>query len=44
MMLIYKDENLRKQLIEKGKLMAGQYNWKTSAAVFWQSILKALQD
>jgi glycosyltransferase involved in cell wall biosynthesis len=42
MMLVYKDENLRKQLIEKGKLIAGRYNWKTSAELFWQSILKAV--
>jgi glycosyltransferase involved in cell wall biosynthesis len=42
MMLVYKDENRRKQLIEKGKLIAGQYNWKTSAGLFWQSILKAM--
>jgi len=43
MMLIYKDENLRKQLIEKGRLTAAQYNWETSAELFWQSILKAAE-
>ncbi|MBO9682519.1 MAG: glycosyltransferase family 4 protein [Flavisolibacter sp.] len=42
MMLVYKDENLRKQSIEKGKLIAGRYNWKISAELFWQSILKAV--
>jgi glycosyltransferase involved in cell wall biosynthesis len=44
MMLIYKDENLRKQLIEKGKLLAGKYDWRTSAEQFWQSIVKAVKE
>jgi glycosyltransferase involved in cell wall biosynthesis len=44
MMLIYKDENLRKQLIEKGKLNVEKYNWEKSAELFWESILKAVQD
>jgi glycosyltransferase involved in cell wall biosynthesis len=42
MMLIYKNENLRKQLIEKGKLLASKYDWRKSAEVFWQSMLKAI--
>lgn len=44
MMLIYKDENLRKQLIEKGKLIAVKYDWEKCAALFWESILKAVQS
>jgi len=44
MMLIYKDENLRKQLIDKGKLNAEKYNWEKSAELFWQSILQAAAE
>jgi glycosyltransferase involved in cell wall biosynthesis len=42
MMLLYKDENLRSQLIEKGKKISEQYNWDKSAELLWQSIMKAL--
>jgi glycosyltransferase involved in cell wall biosynthesis len=42
MMLIYKDEKLRKELIEKGKVIANQYSWKRTAELLWQSILKAV--
>jgi glycosyltransferase involved in cell wall biosynthesis len=41
-MLLYKDENLRKQLIEKGKITALQYSWDKTADLLWQSILKAI--
>jgi glycosyltransferase involved in cell wall biosynthesis len=40
MMLLYKDENLRSQLIERGNKMSEEYNWSHSAALLWQSILK----
>lgn len=40
MMVIYKDEVLRMQLIEKGKLIVAKYNWERSADLFWQVILK----
>lgn len=42
LMLIYKDENLRKDLIEKGKLAGPKYDWQRSAEVFWESILKTV--
>jgi len=42
MMLIYKDENLRNQLIEKGKSIAYRYNWELSADLVWNIILKTL--
>jgi len=42
MMFIYKDENLRKDLIEKGKIIASQYSWEKSAEQIWQTILKAV--
>ncbi|HMK25431.1 MAG TPA: glycosyltransferase family 1 protein [Chitinophagaceae bacterium] len=43
MMLLYKDENLRKQLIEKGRQAARQYSWDKTADLLWTSILKACQ-
>jgi len=43
MMLLYKDETLRKQLIEKGRQTAPQYSWDKTAALLWKSILKASQ-
>lgn len=43
MMLLYKDEKLRNELIRKGQLVAKQYRWDKTAALLWQSILKAAQ-
>lgn len=40
MMIIYKDENLRNQLIEKAQLVAQKYSWQHSAELFWKIILK----
>lgn len=40
MMLIFKDEKLRKELIEKGTLQLQKYNWEESAASFWATIEK----
>jgi glycosyltransferase involved in cell wall biosynthesis len=42
MMRIYKDENLRKELIEKGKIVAQRYSWDRTAALLWKSIEKAV--
>ena len=42
MMRIYKDENLRAQLIKKSSIIASQYSWKQTAELLWQSILKAV--
>lgn len=42
MMLLYKDENLRKELIQKGREVAAAYNWDKTAALLWQSIVKAI--
>ena len=41
MMLIYKDEKLHKELIQKGKLISEKYDWDKTAALVWNSILKA---
>jgi glycosyltransferase involved in cell wall biosynthesis len=42
MMLLYKDENLRSQLIERGKKISEQYNWNRSAELFWECIMKTV--
>jgi len=42
-MLLYKDEKLRNELIRKGQLVVKQYSWDRTAALLWQSILKAVQ-
>lgn len=39
-MLLYKDEVLRNDLIEKGKTIAAQYSWEQSTNIFWDLILK----
>ena len=44
MMLLYKDEKLRKQLIEKGRVTGKQYSWEQSAEHLWQSIEKAMNQ
>lgn len=41
MMLIFKDENLRQQLIEKGKERVKEFSWDNSAEQLWKSIQKA---
>ena len=42
MMLIFKDEKLRKELIEKGNVQVQKYNWEKSAFAAWQLIDKLL--
>ncbi len=42
MMMLYKDEKLRKQLIEKGRGVAGLYSWDKTADLLWKTILKAI--
>ncbi len=41
MMQIYKDENARKQLIEKGRDLVKKYSWDNSADSLWKCIEKA---
>jgi len=43
MMLLYKNENLRNEMIEKGKLIAQQYHWDKTAELLWQSIVKTVE-
>lgn len=40
MMLIYKDEKQRKEIIEKGKIQVKKYSWDKSAEMLWESIVK----
>ena len=42
MMLVYKDENLRSQLIEKGKLIASEYTWERTSGLMWECIQRAV--
>lgn len=43
MMYIYKDENLIKDLIQRGKEIAPKYSWSKTADLLWQSIMKAVE-
>lgn len=40
MMLLYKDEKLRRELIEKGRQITNKYSWDRTAELLWQCILK----
>jgi glycosyltransferase involved in cell wall biosynthesis len=44
LMLIYKDEDLRKSLILKGKAVARKYSWKKSAELLWGCIIKCIEN
>jgi glycosyltransferase involved in cell wall biosynthesis len=43
MMLLYKDEKLRKEMISKGMNTTEQYTWNNTADLLWQSIVKAIE-
>ena len=43
LMLIYKDEDLRKSLIQKGNAVAKKFTWKRSAELLWESVLKSMK-
>jgi glycosyltransferase involved in cell wall biosynthesis len=40
MMLLYKDESLRTNLVEKGKQRMREFSWDKTAALLWETILK----
>lgn len=42
MMLLYKDENLRNDLIRKGAERSKEYSWDRTAVLLWESIEKAM--
>ena len=41
LMRIYKDEQLRGQLVEQGLQKAKEYTWQRTAALLWESMMKA---
>ncbi|RTL58446.1 MAG: glycosyltransferase family 1 protein [Sphingobacteriales bacterium] len=43
MMLLYKDEQLRTNLIVKGKLQANKYSWDKTAALLWNCIEETMK-
>jgi glycosyltransferase involved in cell wall biosynthesis len=43
MMMLYKDERLRGQLIQKGIKTGAQYSWDQSAELLWQCIIKTIK-
>ena len=43
MMLLYKDENLRRRLIGLGMAACRRYSWDNAADLLWQAILKAMK-
>lgn len=44
MLRLDKDENLRKELIEKGKIQKQKFSWDKSADLLWESIQKTIND
>lgn len=44
MIQLYKDENLRNSLIEKGKIQAAKFSWDITADLFWESMLQAVNS
>src|SRR6185312_9860720 len=42
MMSLFRDEDLRSALIEKGKSLVEKYNWDEAAEAVWQTINKLL--
>ena len=44
MMLVFKDETLRNDLIAKGKLQAARFNYSAAGDLFWQSIEKCAAE
>lgn len=43
LMLVYKDETLRSQLIEKGDVLRKNYSWQQSVAALWHCIADAVK-
>ncbi len=44
MILLYKDENLRNEVIHKGSQLASSYTWNHAAGRVWQTILNIGRD
>jgi hypothetical protein len=41
-MLLYKDESLRKKMIQKGKEISQQYSWDKTADLLWKCVMKTI--
>ena len=44
MLKISKDENLRQQLIEKGKIRRNDFSWQKTSELLWNCIEKAAKE
>ncbi len=44
LMRIYKDENLRRDLISKGRMAASHFSWDYTAGLLWKSIAQACPE
>ncbi len=44
LMLIYKDEDLRNSMIQKGKKRAEEFSWQSTAGLLWKCIEKTVLD
>lgn len=44
MLSIYKDENLRQQLIERGKIRRNDFSWQKTSELLWNCIEKAAKE
>lgn len=42
MMQLFRDENLRNELIAKGKIIAEKFNWDVTAKLLWENIEKVI--
>ena len=42
MLAVYKDESLRDELVQKGKLRAAEFSWDKTAELVWNAILKTI--
>lgn len=44
MMLVFKDEDMAKELVKAGEIQCRRYHWDKTAGLLWQSILKAIDS
>ena len=42
MMLLYKDERIREELIQKGRSVEASFTWDRTANLLWETLMKAL--
>ncbi len=44
MMRIYKDEDLREQLVARGRERAAEYSWERTAGLVWDAVMRASES